>query len=254
LTKAKMMYARELIKEKRYDEARIILREIDHPKAKEWLNKLDTLHSQNKGNAKSKSTIKRSRISGTIVIALLFLIAFASIAFWILDSDSQIPTASTTSKPTALPARVCDEADLVGCYADQMRNVITSQGGSIESFDNEVNSNKRIVSSVEVRLSSGPSSVMARQMIEQVLRTYAATIPTEHAGSLYIGVFWTSNNQQCSDNAGMGFETMDSIDWKRATQRSIFAGIDRNIYGDGDAHYSQIGFAPDPSVFPECNR
>jgi DNA-binding transcriptional ArsR family regulator len=35
--------ARELIKEKRYDEARAILRGIDHPTAREWLAKLDKL-------------------------------------------------------------------------------------------------------------------------------------------------------------------------------------------------------------------
>lgn len=38
--------ARQLIQEKRYDEAREILHFIDHPKASEWLAKLETIDPQ----------------------------------------------------------------------------------------------------------------------------------------------------------------------------------------------------------------
>lgn len=41
--KEKMQRARELVKAKNYDEARQILETIDHPKATEWLNKIDTM-------------------------------------------------------------------------------------------------------------------------------------------------------------------------------------------------------------------
>lgn len=41
--KEKLVQARNLIKEKRYDEARVILKQIDHPMATEWLNKIDML-------------------------------------------------------------------------------------------------------------------------------------------------------------------------------------------------------------------
>lgn len=43
MSQALFIQARELIKEKRYDEARAILREIDHPTAREWLAKLDQI-------------------------------------------------------------------------------------------------------------------------------------------------------------------------------------------------------------------
>lgn len=43
MSKMKMMAAKELISEKRYDEARTILRAVDHPTATEWLEKLDKL-------------------------------------------------------------------------------------------------------------------------------------------------------------------------------------------------------------------
>lgn len=41
--KEKLVQARDLIKAKRYDEARVILNQVDHPMATEWLNKIDML-------------------------------------------------------------------------------------------------------------------------------------------------------------------------------------------------------------------
>jgi hypothetical protein len=43
MSKAKMEAARELIREKRYDEARAILRTIDHPTARQWLGKIEQI-------------------------------------------------------------------------------------------------------------------------------------------------------------------------------------------------------------------
>jgi len=43
MSKAKFDAARELILEKRYDEARIILKTMDHPSARKWLNRLDEI-------------------------------------------------------------------------------------------------------------------------------------------------------------------------------------------------------------------
>jgi tetratricopeptide (TPR) repeat protein len=43
VSQALFIQARELIRDKRYDEARALLREIDHPTAREWLAKLDKL-------------------------------------------------------------------------------------------------------------------------------------------------------------------------------------------------------------------
>lgn len=43
MSKHKMLAARELIKEKRYAEARAILRTVDHPTARQWLAKLDEI-------------------------------------------------------------------------------------------------------------------------------------------------------------------------------------------------------------------
>lgn len=47
MSKTKMLAAKELIDEKRYDEARILLRSTDHPKAAEWLEILDRKYPSN---------------------------------------------------------------------------------------------------------------------------------------------------------------------------------------------------------------
>lgn len=43
MSKAKFAAAKEMIEEGNYDEARAILRKIDHPTAEKWLNKLDQI-------------------------------------------------------------------------------------------------------------------------------------------------------------------------------------------------------------------
>src|SRR5689334_16320247 len=42
----KVQRARQLITEKRYDEARVLLQTIDHPTARDWLAKLDQMAAQ----------------------------------------------------------------------------------------------------------------------------------------------------------------------------------------------------------------
>lgn len=56
MSKVKFQEARELIQQKRYDEARIILKQINHPKAQEWLDKLDEIAPE-----KSRSTARAVR-------------------------------------------------------------------------------------------------------------------------------------------------------------------------------------------------
>ena len=41
MSREKMLQARELIQAKRFDEARQILVTIDHPKAKQWLDRIE---------------------------------------------------------------------------------------------------------------------------------------------------------------------------------------------------------------------
>ena len=49
MSKAKFAAARELIREGKLDEARAILRTVDHPKAAEWLAKLESASGCGRG-------------------------------------------------------------------------------------------------------------------------------------------------------------------------------------------------------------
>lgn len=55
MSKQKMLAARELINEKRYAEARTLLKTIDDPKAKEWLKKLDQIAPERRIQPLSRS-------------------------------------------------------------------------------------------------------------------------------------------------------------------------------------------------------
>ena len=48
-TRQQMERARALIKAKQYNEARAILNKTHHPKAREWITKIDTLQPKRKG-------------------------------------------------------------------------------------------------------------------------------------------------------------------------------------------------------------
>lgn len=63
--KEKLVQARDLIKEKRYDEARSILKQVDHPMATEWLNKIDMLAPAPAG--KNTGGNRRSKPESTAV-------------------------------------------------------------------------------------------------------------------------------------------------------------------------------------------
>jgi hypothetical protein len=247
MSRAKMMYARGLIQEKQYKEARAILENIDHPTAREWLEKLNRIDPQ-----KSPKNVEQQQQRGScIVLILLLAIGFTLFSVWILRTDSQLPSIS---QPTQIPLEQCSGQHLITCYRDQMTAVLEQNGGRIVGRGDNVYSDGRIESWIDVRLSQTNSSIAARRVIENGLRVFAKAVPPEKAGSIVITVSWNRDNQECTDNAGMGYETMKMIDWETASQEDIFTAINRNIYGDGDAHYSQMGFAPDPSVFPACNR
>lgn len=81
--KEKLTKARDLIQDKRYDEARAILRTVDHPTALEWLSKIDQIApipaavsrpaSQAAGSRAVEETVSRSKlpIFGLILLVIM---------------------------------------------------------------------------------------------------------------------------------------------------------------------------------------
>ena len=123
-TKEQMLKARELIKAKRYDEARAILRKINHPKAKEWLDKLDAKRpaSQSKKQTQApktgklpkttrKSTRSRSMLpiilGGGVLVTILALV----VLFVIFNSRDDGDANTTTDTNITLPTDTDDNGD-----------------------------------------------------------------------------------------------------------------------------------------------
>lgn len=72
MSKHQMIIAREMIKEKRYDEARALLKTVDHPTARDWLAKLDKIAPEKTGF--SLSTIPYSYLIGSGVVVTLAVV------------------------------------------------------------------------------------------------------------------------------------------------------------------------------------
>jgi hypothetical protein len=108
-TKEQLSKARQLIQARRYDEARTLLKRIDHPKAKEWLAKLPP---PKRSPAKKKSSGGGMRFY--LLILLVIVLVGAGVLFALNQSNSDEeetggdPAAASepepTTEPTAPPA------------------------------------------------------------------------------------------------------------------------------------------------------
>ena len=73
MSKAKMQAAKELIREKRYEDARAILRDIDHPTAREWLQKINRIAPERKRKMPRKAVAILSLIVLIVVLVIVVL-------------------------------------------------------------------------------------------------------------------------------------------------------------------------------------
>jgi hypothetical protein len=101
--KEQLQEARDLIQDERYNEARRILRKIDHPTAQKWLDQLDTLEGK-RGRASSGS---RSRSGGgggvrrVIVRLLMVVIVLGLVAgAYVLYENGTLNQLFPTPEPT----------------------------------------------------------------------------------------------------------------------------------------------------------
>lgn len=86
MSKAKMLAAREAIQAQQYDKARSILKTVDHPKAREWLARLDEIAPQQTNQKKA------SRL--WIALAAVALVALiGSAAFVLLRGSGNKPVS-----------------------------------------------------------------------------------------------------------------------------------------------------------------
>ena len=120
----RMLKARELIAAKRYAEARAILETIDHPKAKEWLAKLDVIApNAAQPNPTSPSRKKPGRryfvVYGLIFILFLGGILYGTIQY--LEAYGQDGGEDVIRRITTIGPRPNATYDAVGTEMAEMQ-------------------------------------------------------------------------------------------------------------------------------------
>ncbi len=135
MSKAKMEAARELIKEKRYNEARAILKTVDHPTATRWLQKLERMDTPRKGGRKARARIlyraspsmfRNRPILFLFVLALSFaLIGIPFLLLWWLSTRNTLLTV--TNEYIRLRHGILSR-HISEIYLTDIRNIRISQG------------------------------------------------------------------------------------------------------------------------------
>lgn len=96
MSKARMEYAKELIQEKQYAKARAVLKEVDHPTARQWLIRLDELDPPR--NQGFQPLYVLGVVAGFMIVVVLIVIAFQAGRS---VTNQTIPTAAASLPTTA---------------------------------------------------------------------------------------------------------------------------------------------------------
>lgn len=117
MSRNKMLAAKELIQEKRYDEARAILQTIDHPTAREWLAKLDKIAPAKKDSRLKTLLLPRRGRSRVYWLGFVFFACFVCYAFTtfgqtigILPTTTELNVTRTLEASTQVAAHSTQEA------------------------------------------------------------------------------------------------------------------------------------------------
>lgn len=276
MSKAKFQYARELINEKRYLEAKLILEEIDHPTAKKWIQEIDkrleTSTPKAKGTTEQVKT--KSRSNGclrTFQILGIFFVAVIIFSMIILSDQragdfqfysTQSPTEDITSTMIAIEPII----EIIDSFNTgipdsflQIARLETATDGHISYYSAEITGERRFAVDIEIELHKTRNNYQtALNKMEQLVKLYFQTIEPNTQGSLRVHVSWEAGDKQCNDNLGVGYRIMQNINIQTASQEQIFKAMDKSLYNsntDGTQNYiGDIAFSPDPSVFAECKK
>ncbi len=271
--KVQFDYIRLLIREKRYEEARTALHKIQHPTAQVWLTKLDEIDPpfsfpETISTARSyipspvvveepkkqkKEGISCKRIMGNVLLALLFLVIWG--IFFSGNSGSNNTIAPSMQGPPATPVtRTILDTMNTGFprpFLDRISESVRAEG-NVEYFLVGV-SNQRLLIDIEVQLLSPRNGVSnGISVIENVFREYANTVNEEYAGYISLIVAWYLNNgTRCGISAGMGYTTMQNINWSN-NWVIISQRLNHERYPDNSSTGNVAWYSNVPSGLPAC--
>jgi hypothetical protein len=156
MSRAKFEAAKELIKERRYDEARAILETVNHPLAMDWLAKIDSIEPPKTTHPTSSPVFSSLLILGSVLTAIGFFampwfnllvnltgldvarIAFNSgsrdiqvLSYWLIPASAAVTLlialasfASTNSSSLSFPYLLCLMLSAASLYP--LYNLFTS--------------------------------------------------------------------------------------------------------------------------------
>lgn len=268
---AQFTFVRTLIQQQRIQEARTYLIEMNDPDAAPWIQAIDsgayTVPQQNLDQKRlprsGPPSAGRSclRTIGTLLLMATLVIVALSLLPNVISNRApsntgQFRPANTTSCGIDIASIGANSANSL-TSPSEIRTRISQLVGSVASlstFDTATDSNGRWDITVEFNMLSGQANrACALRAMEAAARVFGEEISPTQTGRLYALASWRVGDQLCTDNLGIGYRVAQSIDWNSANQQSIFNAIDRNEYGDTGAPY-MTAFAPDPSIFSQCNR
>lgn len=263
MSDAKLEAVKELIKEKRYEEARVILKTVKHPKVNEWLSRLDEMSPPQERITKKRRVgcFAQLLIVGFVLFGVFIVLTVFLFAPRGPTRQNQIPSQNevatiNTQQPTEIDIDDPYNTGIAEGFLADLKNQI-SEDGYISYYEAQINDEKRLIVYVEANLlASVARREVALNVIENILKLYAIQLEQNSFGEISVNVFWPRNGVTCGDGAGMGYVTMQSIPWENVSQEEIFKAIDKQIYADemDNQHYSVAGWAPDLSGIGECNK
>lgn len=131
--KAKFARAKQLIDAKKYDDAITILAAIDHPRAMEWLKRIEAL--QGVGKRKQGKRVQSCLLAIGVFIVLL-VIAFGAIVAWYRVYLSPRLNVSIACSYATSDGYTCDTDTIMANYPDAVKRCDEIHGYSqVTDFD-----------------------------------------------------------------------------------------------------------------------
>jgi hypothetical protein len=242
----RMQTAAELIRRGDFVGARALLETIDTPKAREWIKQIES---------RSESQKPKRSFRSCLVILILFFVVFLVVGLLMMPPTPRVNITAdqrVLTPPADLNISGSDQQLSEELLENLQRNL--TQYGQVTSFTSGPNNDRRLVTDIVVRVQGPQNRDFALEAIEHALRVYGKyTTERNIAGEFSVLANWYRGTVLCADNAGIGYRTMQRINWNTASQSNIFRAIDLNAYSD-TVDYGNVGYAPDESGIEVCNR
>jgi hypothetical protein len=131
-TEDQLQRARELIKAKRYDDARKLLWKIDHPKAKQWLERIDGINPVKQSTAAVSNKASGSQLASWVIkiAAVVFVVGLIAYVIYANTQAGEVGKARARIGSLCIERRVRMGISTDGCF--------DSDGSYWNAFEDEI--------------------------------------------------------------------------------------------------------------------